>query len=163
MQRKYLPISLDITNQKILIIGAGKSAFSKATILKRFDADLEFVALEVCDEIIAAGWPVKQKAYEADDLDGYMVVYSCSNDQKLDCQIRRDAKAKGVLCNIHDKPKMCQFVSPAVYQYKNMTVSGASNGVDVYKSIKLRNHLREYLDQHIEALLDFSKKGEDGI
>jgi len=161
MTRKYLPISLDITNQKILIIGAGQSAYKKALILKRFDADVEFVALEICDEIREAGWPVKQKAYEADDLDGYIMVYSCSNNQKLDCQIRRDAKAKRVLCNIHDKPKMCQYVSPAVYQYKNMTVAVASNGVDVYKSIKLRNHLKEYLDQHIEEILDFNKRGEE--
>ncbi|RKD85058.1 precorrin-2 dehydrogenase/sirohydrochlorin ferrochelatase family protein [Mangrovibacterium diazotrophicum] len=163
MQRKYLPISLDITNQKILIIGAGKSAFSKGTILKRFDAEIEFVALEICDEIKNSGWPYKQKAYEPSDLEGYIMVYSCSNNQKLDCQIRRDAKQKGVLCNIHDKPKMCQYVSPAVYQYKNMTVAVASSGRDVFKSIKLRNHLRDYLDQHIEEILDFSQYGEEGI
>ncbi len=161
MKRKYLPISLDITNQKILIIGAGKSAYSKATILKRFDADVEFVGLEICDEIKNSGWPYRQKAYEPDDLNGYILVYSCSNNQELDCQIRRDAKQKGVLCNIHDKPKMCQYVSPAVYQYKNMTVAVASNGKDVFKSIKLRNHLREYLDAHIEEILDFNKYGED--
>lgn len=159
MNRKYLPISLDMTNQKILIVGGGKSAYSKGTILKRFDADIEFVALQVCDEIRNSGWPVKQKAYESSDLDGYLMVYSCSNNQKLDHQIRYDAKQKGVLCNIHDKPEMCQYVSPAVYQYKNMTV--ASNGIDVYKSIKLRNHLREYLDKHMEEILDFSRKGED--
>ncbi|PTN08007.1 bifunctional precorrin-2 dehydrogenase/sirohydrochlorin ferrochelatase [Mangrovibacterium marinum] len=161
MKRKYLPVSLDITNQKILIVGGGKSAYSKACILKRFDADIEFVALDICPEIKAAGWPYKQQAYQPDDLDGYMLVYSCSNNAKLDCQIRRDAKAKGVLCNIHDKPKMCQYVSPAVYQYKNMTVAVASNGQDVFKSIKLRNHLRDYLNEHIEEILDFSKYGEE--
>ncbi|WP_372771965.1 bifunctional precorrin-2 dehydrogenase/sirohydrochlorin ferrochelatase [Mangrovibacterium sp.] len=161
MERKYLPISLDITNQKILIIGAGESAYKKGLILKRFNADIEFVALEICEEIRNSGWPYKQKAYEADDLDGYILVYSCSNNQKLDCQIRRDANQKRVLCNIHDKPKMCQYVSPAVYQYKNMTVAVASNGKDVYKSIKLRNHLRDYLDEHMEKILDFRKKGED--
>lgn len=161
MQRKYLPISLDITNEKILIIGAGESAYKKALILKRFEADVEFVALEVCEEIRNSGWPYKQKAYDADDLDGYIMVYSCSNNPELDSRIRRDANEKRVLCNIHDKPEMCQYVSPAVYQYKNMTVAVASNGVDVYKSIKLRNHLRDYLDLHIEEILDFSKKGED--
>ncbi len=161
MKRKYLPISLDITNQKILIIGAGKSAFSKANILKRFDAEIEFVALEICDEIKESGWTYFQKSYEPSDLEGYIMVYSCSNNQKLDCQIRRDAKSKGVLCNIHDKPKMCQYVSPAVYQYKNMTVAVASNGQDVFKSIKLRNHLRDYLNENIEDILDFSKYSED--
>lgn len=161
MQRNYLPISLDITNQKILIIGAGQSAYKKALILKRFNANLEFVALSICDEIRNSGWLVRQKAYEPGDLDGYILVYSCSNNQELDEQIRRDAETQRILCNIHDNPDLCQYVSPAVYQYKNMTVAVASNGADVFKSIKLRNHLRDYLDRHIEEILDFSRKGED--
>ncbi len=158
--KKYLPVSIDITNEKVLIIGGGKSAFSKANILKRFDADLEFVALEYCDEIKASGWTIKQKTYESSDLEGYLMVYSCSNNQALDEQIVKDAKKQGVLVNIHDKPDMCQYISPAVYQYKNMTVAVASNGKDVFKSIKLRNHLREYLDMHIENILDFKKNGK---
>ncbi|MFV0375798.1 MAG: bifunctional precorrin-2 dehydrogenase/sirohydrochlorin ferrochelatase [Mangrovibacterium sp.] len=161
MERNYLPISLDITNQKILIIGGGQSAYKKALILKRFNADVEFVALAVCDEISSSGWPFRQKAYEPADLNGYLLVYSCSNNPMLDEQIRTDAAAQRVLCNIHDKPGLCQYVSPAVYQYKNMTVAVASNGIDVFKSIKLRNHLRDYLDQHIEEILDFGKRGED--
>lgn len=160
IKKKYLPVSIDITNAKILIIGAGESAFSKASILKRFDAVIEFVALEICENIKQSGWHFTQKPYEPKDLDGYLMVYSCSNDYELDKQIVKDAKQRGVLVNIHDKPDLCQYISPAVYQYKNMTVAVASNGEDVFKSIKLRNHLRNYLDANIENIIDFKKYGE---
>lgn len=158
--KKYLPVSIDITNEKILIIGAGESAFSKAKILKRFDAEIEFIALDICENIKKSGWHFTQKPYEASDLDGFLMVYSCSNNIELDQQIVNDAKKRGVLVNIHDKPDLCQYISPAVYQYKNMTVAVASNGEDVFKSIKLRNHLRDYLDTNIENILDFEKYGE---
>lgn len=153
MKKKYLPISIDITEQKILIIGAGESAFSKAKILKRFNAEIEFVAIEICDNIRNSGWHYTQKPYDVSDLKGYLMVYSCSNNLKLDKQIVNDAKAKGILVNIHDKPDLCQYISPAVYQYKNMTVAVASNGENVFNSIKLRNYLREHLDTNIENIL----------
>ena len=153
MKKKYLPISIDITDQKILIIGAGESAFKKGKILKRFDADIEFVAIDVCENIKNSGWKYTEKAYSINDLDGYLMVYSCSNNIKLDTQIVSDAKAKGVLVNIHDKPDLCQYISPAVYQHKNITVSVASNGEDVFKSIKLRNYIKEHLDDKIEDIL----------
>ncbi|MFA9388878.1 MAG: bifunctional precorrin-2 dehydrogenase/sirohydrochlorin ferrochelatase [Prolixibacteraceae bacterium] len=155
MEKKYLPISLDITNEKILIIGAGESAYRKALILKRFDAEIEFIAMDICDAIKKSGWNFTQKPYEATDLIGHIMVYSCSNNLELDQQIIQDARKHGILVNIHDKPSLCQYISPAVYQYKNMTVAVASNGEDVYKSIKLRNYLRDHLDTNIENLLDF--------
>lgn len=153
MERKYLPISIDITDRKILIVGAGQSAWKKAQILLRFGAEIEFVALEVCDDIRQSGLAFRQKAYEAADLDGYLLVYSCANNRKLDCQIRRDARQRRILCNIHDKPAMCEFVSPAVYQHRHMTVAVASNARDVFQSIKLRNYLREHLDPRIDQIL----------
>lgn len=160
LKKKYLPVSIDITNEKILIIGAGESAYSKAKILKHFDADIEFVALDICENIKNSGWHFTQKPYEPDDLNGYLMVYSCSNNHQLDQQIVLDAKKRGVLVNIHDKPDLCQFISPAVYQYKNMTVAVASNGEDVFKSIKLRNHLRDYLNDNIEKIIDFNSYGK---
>lgn len=161
-KKKYLPVSIDITNEKILIIGAGESAFNKAKILKRFDANIEFIALEICENIKNSGWHFTQKPYEPTDLKGYLMVYSCSNNPVLDQQIVNDAKARKVLVNIHDKPALCQYISPAVYQYKNMTVAVASNGEDVFKSIKLRNHLRDYLNENIENIVDFKMNGNDG-
>lgn len=154
MKKRYLPISIDITNKKILIVGGGESAFKKGKILKRFEADIEFVAIEVCENIKKTDWKYTEKEYSSDDLDGFLMVYSCINNAEIDKQIVIDARAKGVLVNIHDKPELCQFISPAVYQYKNMTVSVSSNGEDVAKSIRLRNYLKENLDDKIESIIE---------
>lgn len=159
-RKKYLPISIDITNEKILIIGAGESAYNKAMILRRFDADIEFVALDVCKQIQDSEWLYTQKPYEPKDLDGYLMVYSCSNNPELDKQIVEDAKERRVLVNIHDKTALCQYISPAVYQFRNMMVAVTSSGEDVLQSIKLRNHLREYLNENIESIVEFEESKE---
>lgn len=142
----YLPISIDISDQKILIIGGGQSALKKIKILQRFGAQLEVVAERILDEIISMGIPCNQKSYEKSDLKGYLMLYSCTNNEELDRQIVKDAKEAGVLVNIHDKPSLCQFVSPAIYKKGNISVAVSSNAEDVYESIRLRNLIQDYLE-----------------
>jgi len=147
MKRKYLPISIDISNQKILIIGGGGSAYKKMKILQRFNAHVEVIAIEVCDEIKASGVPYFETAYRKDLLKGYLMLYSCTNNEALDIQILADGKEMGVLVNIHDNPKLCQFVSPAIFQNGKITVAVGSNAEDVYESIRIRNLIGEFLTE----------------
>jgi siroheme synthase-like protein len=76
------------------------------------------------------------------------MLYSCTNNQELDQQILFDGKETGVLVNIHDKPELCQFISPAIYRNGNLSVAVSSNGEDVYESIKLRNIIGEFLTEN---------------
>ncbi|MDP2336560.1 MAG: NAD(P)-dependent oxidoreductase [Bacteroidota bacterium] len=146
MKKKYLPISIDISDSKILIIGGGRRALKKIKILLRFDAQLEVVAENILDEVIATGVVCFQKKYEKSDLKGYLMLYSCTNNETLDRQILQDGREAGVLVNIHDNPALCQFVSPAIYQDGNMTVAVGSNALDVYEAIRLRNQIQEFLE-----------------
>ena len=146
MQKNYLPIALNIAGEKILIIGGGQSAWKKIKILKRFDAQMEVVALEVCDEIRNSGIPFRIKAYESSDLKEFLMFYSCTNSPDLDAQIARDGREAGVLINVHDQPDLCQFVSPAIYEKDNVRVAVSSNATDVYASIRVRDEIKKYLD-----------------
>ena len=148
MKKNFLPISLDIARQKILIVGGGRDAYRKLEILRRFDADVEVIALSVCDEIKHSGVVYYETAYRKELLKGYLMLYSCSNNDELDRQIMKDGREMGVLVNIHDKPEWCQFVSPAIYRKGKITVAVGSNGEDVYESIRLRNIIQEFLTEH---------------
>jgi len=146
MKKNYLPISIDISDQKILIIGGGQSALKKIRILQRFGAILDVVAENIIDEIISMDIKCYKKQYEKSDLKGYLMLYSCTNNLELDAQIALDGKEAGILVNIHDNPTLSQFVSPAVYKEDNMTVAVSSNAQDVYESIRLRNVIKDYLE-----------------
>lgn len=145
MKKNFLPVSIDISNQKILIIGDGSSAFKKLKILQRFDAEVEIIAINVCAEIKQSGVKYVERGYEKSLLKGYFMLYSCTNNYELDKQILADGKEMGVLVNIHDKPELCQFVSPAIYKDRNITVAVGSNAENVHESIKIRNEIQEFL------------------
>ncbi|MBN2637200.1 MAG: bifunctional precorrin-2 dehydrogenase/sirohydrochlorin ferrochelatase [Prolixibacteraceae bacterium] len=143
--KNFMPVSIDISGQKILLIGGGQSAFKKLKLLQRFNAEVEVVAINVCNEIKNSGVTYFESAYTKEKLKGYFMLYSCTNNDELNEQILLDGKEAGVLVNIHDKPELCQFVSPAIYKNGKMTVAVASNGEDVYESIRLRDKIKEYL------------------
>ncbi len=145
MQKNFLPIAIDISNQKILIVGGDQSALKKLKILQRFNAEVEILAKKVCPEIKQSGVRFFETDYHKKYLTGYLMLYSCTNDETLDRQIVDDCREAGVLVNIHDKPSLCQFVSPAIYRNGNISVAVSSNGEDVYESIRLRNKISEFL------------------
>ncbi|MGC9355230.1 MAG: precorrin-2 dehydrogenase/sirohydrochlorin ferrochelatase family protein [Mariniphaga sp.] len=145
MKKIFLPIAINISGEKILIVGGDQSALKKMQILQRFGAEVEILAKEVCAEIKQSGIAFFEEAYHKEHLSGYLMLYSCTNDEALDRQIAADCREAGVLVNIHDKPALCQFVSPAIYRSDNISVAVSSNGKDVYESIRLRNKILEFL------------------
>lgn len=147
MKKKYLPISIDITDRKILVIGGGQSALKKIGILQRFGAVVDVVAENIIAEVYATGVTCILKTYEKADLKGYLMLYSCTNNEALDRQIVKDGTKAGVLVNIHDNPALCQFVSPAIYQDENISVAVGSNAENVYESIRVRNLIQEFLEK----------------
>lgn len=147
MKKNFLPISIDIANQKILIIGGGQSALKKINILKRFNAEIEILAINVCDEIKLLGVKFYESEYRREFLKGYLMLYSCTNNPEVNKLIVADGKKMGVLVNIHDEPELCQFVSPAIYKNGNITVAVGSNGEDVFESIKIRNSIQKFLTE----------------
>lgn len=146
MKKNFLPISIDISNKKILIIGGGESAYKKLMILKRFNAVVDVIALNICEKIKQSGVQYVETGYKRELLKGYVMLYSCTNNFDLDKQILADGKEMGVLVNIHDKPDLCQFVSPAIFQKENFTVAVGSNAENVYEAINLRNIIGEFLN-----------------
>ncbi len=145
MKKNFLPISIDIANEKILVIGGGPDALKKLRILQRFEAEVEVLAPAVCEEIKQSGVKYIETEYDKKYLKDYLMVYSCLDDEDADQQIVKDCREARVLVNIHDKPALCQFVSPAIYRQGNITVAVGSNGENVHESIRIRDLIKDKL------------------
>lgn len=142
----FLPISLNITDKKILLIGGGRIASHKIGFLEQFTKNITVIAIEVIDAIKQKGYAYIEKAYEKADLEGAFLVYACTNIQELNLRVKKDAEDLGILTNVVDNPTHCDFVSPAIYKYNHMTVAVGSNAQEVYRSIALRNKIKDFLE-----------------
>lgn len=143
----FLPISLNITDKDILVIGGGRVAYQKIKLLLPFTRRISVVALDVCQEIMDLGLKsVQIKPYEPSDLDGFYIIYAATNIFELNKRVYDTAHEKGILVNVVDNVPYCDFVSPAIYKSDHMTVAVGSNAEDVKASIRLRDRIKNFLE-----------------
>ncbi len=153
--KDFMPISIDVKDKKILLVGGGKVALHKIESLKNYAANLVVLAKEVHPEIKEAGIQYIEKEYEKSDIYDSFLVYASTNIRELNEQIRKDCEEAGKLVNVVDNPALCDFVSPAIFRKSNMSIAVSSNGKDVFKSIRVRNSIRQIF-QHDGFLLPFN-------
>lgn len=150
--RKYLPVSLDITDKNILIIGGGNIADQKLKTLSLFTDKITILSLEISADIQKSGISQIRKEYQSVDLKGYSIVYACTNNRILNAQIKSDAAKLGMLVNVVDDPELCDFISPAIFKHSYMTVAVNSNGVNVKRSIEWRDKIKNLLENEKDEL-----------
>jgi Siroheme synthase (precorrin-2 oxidase/ferrochelatase domain) len=65
---QFLPVSLNVTDKKILIIGGGKVATHKGTGIARFVSNVTVIAPEFSPEIKKLPFTFIEKKYESSDF-----------------------------------------------------------------------------------------------
>jgi precorrin-2 dehydrogenase / sirohydrochlorin ferrochelatase len=137
----FLPISLNITGKKILLIGGGKVATHKGEIIARFATNVTVIAPEFTEGVKKLPFEFVQKKIEKTDLNGFFLIYVCTGDHELNAEIKTWAEELNILTSVCDAPLLCDFVSPAIHKEGHITIAVGSNAQDVYKSVDVRNQI----------------------
>lgn len=157
----FLPISINITNKKILVVGAGKVALRKVKHLLPFTNSITVVSPEIHAEMFQfKGIEIIQDAYSNQYLNGAFLVYACTDIIKVNDQIIKDAEELGVLCNRVDKGEESHFHSPAIIETDDMVVAVNTKDRDIKKMVAFKNNLEEHMDE--QALLSQQKNQYKG-
>lgn len=139
---QFLPISINVTDKKILLIGGGKVATHKGTIMARIlSHQVTVVSPEFTEDIKKLPFNFIEKEYEKSDLEGFFLVYVCTGNHELNALIKADAEALGILTSVCDSPFLCDFVSPAIHNEGHVTISVGTNGRDAFQSVSIRNQI----------------------
>lgn len=148
----FLPLAVNIADKQIVIIGGGNVGWHKAVLLNRFTDRIKVISPDFIDEFRQISCHCIRKCYEPDDVRDAFLVYACTDDRLLNEQIRRDAESMGKLVNVCDNPKLCDFISPAIYRDGDICISVTSNGSDVKRSVRIRNRIQDWIGNDIDKI-----------
>lgn len=143
----FLPVCVNITGKKILIIGGGKVGYHKATILRRFTDQATIISPDFHEGFAQLPFFLMKKKYEPNDLDGAFLVYVCTENEILNAEIKLACEQRGILASVCDNPILCDFISPAIYKDDNVTIAIASNARDVHQSVGIRNQIKNLVNE----------------
>lgn len=141
------PIFLKLEGRKVLIVGGGKVAEEKVYAVLRSATDVTVVAPKVSQQIQA--WADRgllrhiAGEYRAGMAREYFLVIACTDSEKVNRDIYKEAQEAGVLCNAVDDPGFCDFYAPAVVSRGEFQIAISTGG----KSPALAQHVRKKLEQ----------------
>jgi precorrin-2 dehydrogenase/sirohydrochlorin ferrochelatase len=154
---RYYPINLDIKNRNVLVVGGGGVGSRKVKTLLSCGARVTVVSREVSAQLqaLAASGEIRleQRSYQSDDLDGMFLVIGATNDEKLNRQISRDAEQLNTLCNIADRPEVCNFILPSIVHRDDLVITISTSGKSPALAKKLRKDLEKQFGEEYGKLL----------
>jgi len=139
----YLPLCLNITGKRIVVIGGGAAAVHKVRGLVRYTHEITVVAPRVARAISALGVTVVRARYHPRLLAGAGLVYACTDIRETNRRICTAARKRGIIANSADDPAASDFVSPAIFKQGVMSIAVSSNATNVKRAIAWRDEIRK--------------------
>ena len=147
MRMRYYPICLDIQNRNCLVVGGGSVGTRKVITLLNCGADVTVVspaASAHLQELANNGSIIlKNRTFRFSDLAGMFLVCSATDNQDLNRQIHAKAEDLGLLCNVADRPEVCNFILPSIVNRGDLIIAISTSGQSPALAKKLRQDLQK--------------------
>jgi precorrin-2 dehydrogenase/sirohydrochlorin ferrochelatase len=142
---RYYPIHLDIQNRNCLVVGGGDVGTRKVITLLKCSAKVTVVSPAISERLQklaeSASLTLKPRPYRTADLEGMFLVIGATDDEQLNRQISSDAECCNTLCNIADRPEICNFILPSIVQRDDLVITISTSGRSPALAKKLRKAL----------------------
>ena len=143
------PLSLDVTDRRVLVVGGGPVAARRAASLVGAGADVHVVAPTLCEDLadLAADGSLSWLArdYESGDLDGAWLVHTATGDRPVDAAVAAEADHRRIWCVRADDAGASAAWTPAVARSGDVAVAVTAGG-DPLRARLLRDAIALALD-----------------
>jgi len=151
----FYPVSLDVTNRRCLVVGAGPVAARKARALVECGAVVTVIAPLLSKDMESLGpllHALERRPYRTGDASAFRLVVTATGRPEVDGAVYADAEAAGVWVNSADDPAHCSFILPAVHRDGAVTVSVSTGGLSPALASWLRDLIADQWDGHLGTL-----------
>lgn len=143
---RYYPVNLDIRGRACLVVGGGRVGARKVDTLLKCGAIVTVVSPEATSPLArlaeAGRIVLERREYRSSDVKGQFLVIGATDDERLNRQIHADAERLNLLCNIADRPEICNFILPAIVRRGDFMMAISTAG----KSPAFAKHMRRRLE-----------------
>jgi len=158
---KYYPIFLDIRDQPVLVVGGGAVALRKAQSLLQHGALVHIVSPRLVPELKklinekTCFW--LEKDYSTEDMEDAILVFSCTEKQKVNAQVAIDANVHHRPVNVVDDPEKCSFIVPSIMEQGDLKIAVSTGGSSPIVARQIRAELQSLYGQEMAEYLTLLK------
>ena len=155
----YFPFFVDIGGKNGLIAGGGRIALHKLQKLLPYGAKLQIVAPEVSEAMEQTALEndicVIKRAFEPSDLNEMFFVIAASDDAKVNAEIGRLCRERGILVNVVDDKEACSFLFPSLVKEGNLSIGISTEGTSPEVAAELRSRVVSMIPADMDAILAY--------
>lgn len=148
-----LPVMLDVTGRRCVVIGGGAVGVRRARSLAEAGARVIMIALQVHPSARLAGVNIEERAFEPDDLNGALLVVIATDVPEINDMISAAADQRGVLVNRADDASQGNLTFMTSHRDGPLTVAVHTGGASASTAVKIRDLVTENLDPDWAGLL----------
>src|SRR5688572_21543067 len=159
---RHLPIFVDLQRAPALVVGGGRVAARKITLLRSAGADVTVVAPSAGPAIIQAAeqgelrW--HRRDFAASDVAGMRIVFAATDVAAINDAVAVAARAAGIPVNVADDGARSSFILPAIVDRSPLLVAVSSGGVAPMLATAVRGHIEALLDESWSRLARFAER-----
>jgi uroporphyrin-III C-methyltransferase/precorrin-2 dehydrogenase/sirohydrochlorin ferrochelatase len=145
----YLPVFLKVQGRPCLLVGGGKVAARKATMLLRAGAMVTIVAPGCCTELRDRAQrgevTLIERAFEPADIDNAVLVIAATDDEAVNRKVFELASLQRIPVNVVDNPALCSFIMPSIIDRSPVQVAVSTGGASPVLARLLRARLESFI------------------
>ena len=152
MANKFFPVSIDLNNKNILVIGAGKIALRKVETLMSYNCNILVITKDILEEKFLELEKnnkikiLKNQEFEEKFLQDIFLVIAATDNEVLNKNISQLCMNKNILVNnITSKNDMnVRFAS--IYEKDDIQIAISANG-NPKKAIEIKNKIKNIFEK----------------
>jgi|SRR5680860_143048 len=158
---RYYPIFMDLKDKSILVVGGGVIALRKVQTLMHHGALVQIVSPRLVPELKElidekrCFW--LEKDYSVEDIQEAILVFSCTENEDVNTQVAKDAKAHHRPVNVVDDPIKCSFIVPSIMEQGNLKIAVSTGGSSPIVARQVRAELQSLYGQEMAEYLTLLK------
>ncbi|MDT2814460.1 precorrin-2 dehydrogenase/sirohydrochlorin ferrochelatase family protein [Vagococcus carniphilus] len=140
------PITVNLKNKEVLIVGGGKIAARKVKGLISEDAIITIISPTLDEGIDATKVTWIQKKYETGDIfTSASLIFACTDDKPLNEQILEEALPSQIV-NVVSNKEISEFYNMSMIKHDGLKIGISTEGASPLVAKKTRIELQEWLE-----------------
>ena len=152
MANKFFPVSIDLNNKNVLVIGAGKIALRKIETLLNYNCNINVITKEILEEKFLELEKnnkikiFKNQEFKEKFLENIFLVITANDNEILNKEISQLCMSKNILVNnVTSKDDMnVRFMS--IYEKDDIQIAISANG-NPKKAVEIKNKIKDIFEK----------------
>ena len=152
MVNKFFPVSIDLNNKNILIIGAGKIALRKVETLLNYNCNINVITKEVLEEKFLELEKdnkikiLKNQEFKEKFLQDIFLVVVATDNEVLNKNISQLCMNKNILVNNSTSKNDMNVRFASIYEKDDIQIAISANG-NPKKAVEIKNKIKDIFEK----------------